>query len=138
MIRRVSTVFKKSKNDSKSKKSDADSATNGSKNGTTNGTSKDKAPAPVTNGADANDHPVKRTDVEGAFEKYAPLIHASQSPLPAQSGDGSYLEHDEPSGLLQDLKAIGFKDIATLRDFVKNKGELVDDKTMIMERIIQV
>lgn len=133
-------MFKKSKNDNKSKKSETDSATNGSKKSTTNGTSKDKAPAPLTNGTDGNDHPVKRTDVEGAFEKYAPLIHASRGPLPAQSGDGSYLDHEEPSGLFQDLKAIGFKDVATLRDYMKNKtsGELVDDKTMIMERIIQV
>lgn len=137
MIRRVSTVFKKSKNDNKPKKSETDSATNGSKKSTTNGTSKDK---PLITGTNGSDHPVRRADVEGAFEKYAPLIHASRGPLPAQSGDGSYVDHDEPSGLFQDLKAIGFKDVATLRDFLKNKasGELIDDKTMIMERIIQV
>lgn len=140
MIRRVSTVFKKSKND-KPKKGEAEAATNGSKKSATNGTShKEKAPEQLTNGAESSDIAVKRTDVEGAFEKYAPLIHASRGPLPAQAGDGSYLEHDEPSGLFQDLKAIGFKDVATLRDYLKNKasGELIDDKTMIMERIIQV
>jgi len=57
-----------------------------------------------------------------------------------QSGDGSYLEHDVPTGLMQDLKALGFRDVGTLINVMKNKanGGLVDDKTYLMERIIQV
>jgi hypothetical protein len=42
--------------------------------------------------------------------------------------------------LFQDIRTLGFKDFGTLAAFMKNKasGEVVDDKTMLMERIIQV
>jgi len=41
---------------------------------------------------------------------------------------------------MADLKNLGFKDLKTLREVIesKAKGELVDDKTYIMERVIQV
>lgn len=81
-----------------------------------------------------------RGDVESAFQKFAQLIHASNRPLPTQSGDGAYLEHAEPTGLMQDLRAIGIQDVATLMELMKTKvkGQLADDKTMLMERVIQV
>lgn len=86
------------------------------------------------------DHSASRADVEGSFTKFAQLIHASRRPLPTQSGDGAYLERTEPTGLLQDLKSIGFKDVETLMELMKSKtsGKLQDDKTYLMERIIQV
>ena len=63
-----------------------------------------------------------------------------RQPLPTQSGDGSYLDHAQPSGLMSDIKAMGFKDVHTLIDVMKNKasGELQDDKTYLMEHTIQV
>ena len=95
--------------------------------------------APKSTTKEPEDHSANRHEVESSFEKYAQLIHASQRPLPTQSGDGAYLDHTEPSGLLQDLKSIGFKDIGTLMQVMKNKasGELQDDKTYMMEHVIQ-
>ncbi|KAI9759515.1 MAG: hypothetical protein M4579_002274 [Chaenotheca gracillima] len=79
-------------------------------------------------------------DVSSTFQQYAQLIHASQRPLPTQTGDGTYIESKMPTGLFQDLKNLGFKDVHTLMDVMKNKasGELADDKTYIMERVIQL
>ena len=41
---------------------------------------------------------------------------------------------------MSDIKAMGFKDVHTLIDVMKNKatGELQDDKTYLMEHTIQV
>ena len=88
----------------------------------------------------AIDHSASRSDVESSFAQFAQLIHASRRPLPTQSGDGAYLEHNEPSGLMSDIKALGFKDVHTLMDVMKNKatGALQDDKTYLMEKTIQV
>ncbi len=63
-----------------------------------------------------------------------------RQPLPTQSGDGSYLDHTQPSGLMSDIKAMGFKDVHTLIEVMKTKvkGELQDDKTYMMEQTIQV
>lgn len=86
------------------------------------------------------DHTASRGDVESSFHEFAQLIHASNRPLPTQSGDGAYLEHSEPTGLMQDLKSIGIKDVGTLMQVMKSKtsGELQDDKTYLMEHVIQV
>lgn len=86
------------------------------------------------------DHSASRADVESSFNKFAQLVHASRRPLPTQSGDGAYLERTEPTGLVQDLKSIGFRDVETLMELMKSKtsGKLQDDKTYLMERIIQV
>lgn len=87
-----------------------------------------------------DDQSAKRHEVTAVFEEYAQLIHASQRPLPNQTGDGTYLEHEHHSSLFQDLGSLGVKDFGTLLDVIKNQvaGGLVDDKTMLMEHIIQV
>lgn len=66
--------------------------------------------------------------------------HKQRRPLPTQAGDGLYLDHAQPSGLMSDLKALGFKDVHTLIDVMKSKatGQLQDDKTYMMEHTIQV
>ncbi|KAL8832165.1 MAG: hypothetical protein Q9191_000438 [Dirinaria sp. TL-2023a] len=89
---------------------------------------------------DPVDHSASRHEVESSFSKFGQLIHASQRPLPTQTGDGAYLDHTEPSGLLHDLKTIGFKDVNTLMQVMRNKatGELQDDKTYMMEHVIQL
>ena len=86
------------------------------------------------------DHSVTRGDVDSSFTQFAQLIHASSRPLPTQTGDGSYIEHEAPSSLFQDLMHLGFKDFKTLEQTIMSKatGALADDKTMLMERIIQV
>ncbi|KAH0556979.1 hypothetical protein GP486_005233 [Trichoglossum hirsutum] len=86
------------------------------------------------------DHSAKREDVDAVFQQFAQLIHASQRPLPTQTGDGSYIEQSVPSGLWQDLGTLGFKDIDTLLQFLKSKksGGPIDDKTYITEKIIRL
>ena len=87
-----------------------------------------------------SDHSASRADIEGSFSQYAQIIHASQQPIPTQNGDGSYVDHKEPSGLISDVRSLGFKDVHTLMDVMKNKatGALQDDKTYLMEKTIQV
>ena len=86
------------------------------------------------------DHSVTRGDVDSSFEQFAQLIQASSRPLPTQTGDGSYIEHEAHSSLFQDIRHLGIKDMKTLQETLVNKatGALADDKTMLMERIIQV
>lgn len=66
--------------------------------------------------------------------------HTQRRPLPTQGGEGLFLDHTQPSGLMSDIKAMGFKDVHTLIDVMKSKatGELQDDKTYLMEHTIQV
>ena len=115
-------------------------------NGSSKGTNGQK-PSQGTNDAIAAkhqwsepDHSVTRGDVESSFEQFAQLIHSASRPLPTQTGDGSYIEHEASSSLFQDLRHLGFKDVKTLVQTVSNKasGALTDDKTMLMEHIIQV
>ncbi|KAL2004333.1 hypothetical protein VTN02DRAFT_3127 [Thermoascus thermophilus] len=130
MIRRLSSTLKKPKGQNESEQ-------NGGGKGKSKRSSK---VSPSHSMASDEDHSAQRSEVAATFEKYAQLIHASKRPLPTQTGDGSYIEHESSTGILQDLAALGFKDVRTVADLVKTKasGELVDDKTMLMERIIQL
>lgn len=134
MLRRFSSTFKKSS------KGDRDSKPNGTQ---VNGQKRQsKVPAPRKSSSDESrsDHGVESDDGVSVFEKYAQVLHASRRPLPNQTGDGTYLEQEHSGSLFKDLRALGFKDIGTLKDLIKTKakGEYIDDKTMLMERIIQV
>lgn len=131
MLRRFSSTFKKSKGDHDSKEKGAH--TNSKRRSVL-------APARRKSSSDEEDNSAKRSEVDGLFGKYAQLIHASQRPLPNQNGDGTYAEQETSTGLWQDLKSMGFKDFGTLKDVIESEvsGELVDDKTMLMERVIQV
>lgn len=142
MLRRFSSTFRKGKKE--------DSQTNGINNvNGVNASSSSAKPdpqrrrsnlAPQKEDKEPEDHSAGHTQVESTFQQYAQLIHAARRPLPTQSGDGAYLDHDMPSGLMDDLKHLGFKDINTLMGVMKTKasGELADDKTYLMERVIQV
>lgn len=97
---------------------------------------------PTVNGTidEQDDKSHEPKGVAETFEAFAQIIHASQRPLPTQTGDGSYVQHHEHTGLWADLRSMGIKDAKTLKEVIANKasGQLVDDKTMIMERVIQV
>lgn len=99
-----------------------------------------RSPVMESKEAENTHHAVKREEVQSSFQQYAQLIHASHRPLPTQSGDGSYIEENVPSGLMQDLKSLGFQDVKTLIGVMKTKatGALADDKTYLMERVIQL
>lgn len=87
-----------------------------------------------------NAHSTSREEVEDTFEQHATLIHASTRPLPTQTGDGSYIKRDEPTGLLADLKNLGLKDLNTVRRILEQKasGEPQDDRQYLMEAVMQV
>ncbi|KAK2808634.1 hypothetical protein FQN50_004498 [Emmonsiellopsis sp. PD_5] len=95
-------------------------------NGQANGKPKKPASKP---GKKSNGRHVKRRDVEGAFTKYAQF-----------SGQTAYLAKGPTSTKLQDLRSMRLKGIKTLVAVVKTKlkGGLLDDKTYLMERVIQL
>ncbi|KAK5258525.1 hypothetical protein LTR40_007737, partial [Exophiala xenobiotica] len=66
--------------------------------------------------------PATRKDVENIFQQFAQLLHASQRPLPTQSGDGQYLDEAKPSGFLADLKSLGLKDVKTVTHMLEDKA----------------
>ncbi|KMU91811.1 linoleate diol synthase (Linoleate (8R)-dioxygenase) [Coccidioides immitis H538.4] len=120
------------------------STTNGHSNGIghTNGTAAGtKASRNGIDKVNSRKSAVKRPQVESTFKQYAQLIHAARRPLPKQSGDGTYLTGPKAkTSLLQDLRSMGPKGWGTLIAVLKNKrsGDLTDDKTYIMERIIHL
>jgi linoleate 10R-lipoxygenase len=127
-MKRFSSVFKKSRDDSKLNVNGAQP------------NSKRNSKAVAARAPEGDDNNAKRHEVSATFEEYAQLIHASRRPLPMQTGDGTYLDNEHNSSIFQDLGVLGVKDFGTLMDVIKNKvtGGLVDDKTMLMEHIIQV
>ena len=58
---------------------------------------------------ESHDPTITRETISETFADYAQLIHASQRPLPNQSGNGQYLEKDEPSGFWADMRSLGIK-----------------------------
>lgn len=84
--------------------------------------------------------PATRKDVEETFEQFAQLIHASRRPLPTQTGDGAYLEKDEPTGFWSDMKNMGFSDLKTITHLLEDMaaGGPMDDRKMHMEEVMQV
>ncbi|KAH6616000.1 heme peroxidase [Chaetomium sp. MPI-SDFR-AT-0129] len=80
--------------------------------------------------------------IANAFERHGQVIQARVKPLPNQSGTaGTFYETKRWGRLRDDLKTLRGADLKTLKNMVvaKVKGEkLSDDKTMIMERVIQL
>lgn len=119
-------------------------------------------PGPLPPLAKAVHHAPLKADRDGvtaALNQFAQSIHAPQKPLPTQIGDGTYSVRKRESGIRTDLKYIGWKgkepiavptmdrtltllvDIKTVFELIKSKihgNEPLDDKTMLMERIIQL
>lgn len=135
----------------------------GSRNNS-NGTNGLKAPpgppAPLATAEHHKPLGADRDGVTAAFKQFANSIHSSRRPLPTQLGDGTVSIRRRQTGLKADLKHLGKKgmrithpsfictcrlifvtDFKTLVDLFKSKihgTEPVDDKTMLMERIIQI
>ncbi|MCJ1398075.1 hypothetical protein MMC11_001272 [Xylographa trunciseda] len=137
MLRRFST-FRKARRDEGAVKANGANGINGA-NGVNGSYTPDKA---LINGSShakkektENEH--SSTEGQGLLEQFAQLIHMSRRPLPTQSGDGAYLDHEVPSGLMDDLRSLGFKDVKTLMQVMtQKKGTLQDDKTYLMERLV--
>lgn len=133
MIKRFSSTFKKGR-------PKEDEAVNGRPSPQNQGLSRTATSSTLEKRkAEDTHHSVKREEVQSSLQQFAQLIHTAKRPLPTQSGDGTYLEHEVPSSMMEDLKSLGFKDVKTLMAVMKTKasGELADDKTYLMERVIQ-
>ncbi|CAK7232698.1 hypothetical protein SCUCBS95973_009190 [Sporothrix curviconia] len=76
----------------------------------------------------------------GFFGKISSLRAASKRPLPTQTGNGTYIVAKKYTGLRGDIKYISWDNVKTVLELAKNKkkGGPVDDRTMIMERVIQL
>ncbi|KAI9799736.1 MAG: hypothetical protein M1833_003855 [Piccolia ochrophora] len=146
MLKRFSSTFRKEKNKDKTESNGTTNGANGvseklSRRASSFGYPKrTKSENKSSVGPAPANHGEQSEDVATMFRQYAQLIHASQRPLPNQTGDGTYQDHKMPSGLWQDLRSLGFKDMNTLMDVLRDQasGELTDDKTYIMERVIQL
>ncbi|KAI4142174.1 MAG: hypothetical protein LQ341_003278 [Variospora aurantia] len=134
MLRRFSSKFTSKRKEDAQNRVKVDDGTNGVVNGNR------KRVSLAVQKPDASDYSVTHGDVQSNFEKFAHLLHASNRPLPTQSGDGAYLEEGQPSSFLQDLRTFGFKDYQTMMQVMKGKatGELQDDKTYTMEHLMQL
>ncbi|KAI1432687.1 linoleate diol synthase [Xylaria sp. CBS 124048] len=80
-----------------------------------------------------------RDGISQAFAMLGQWVRASNRPYSTQTADGTFTLTKPPS-LKRDLKTLTMKDLRTIKSMVitKVKGQLVDDKTMIMENIIQL
>ncbi|KAL3448255.1 heme peroxidase [Aspergillus insuetus] len=82
------------------------------------------------------------TERTGVINGVSKVIHMAARPLPTETGDGSYITDGDDHGgsLWADLRALGIEDASTIKDFITTTahGPLVDDKTMLMERIIRL
>lgn len=82
-----------------------------------------------------------RQGVENAFERHRQTIQSAVQPLPTQQGAGTFSENKKWGKLSSDLMTLRWADFKTLKHMAvaKIKGEKIsDDKTMIMEKVIQL
>ncbi|EMC96034.1 hypothetical protein BAUCODRAFT_34798 [Baudoinia panamericana UAMH 10762] len=88
---------------------------------------------------DPPNHGEQRQTVGADLEAFTGLISHMMRPMPEQMGDGTYAKHEEAhSSLFSELSSLGIKDYKTLADYVSAGTGPVDDKTMLMERVIQL
>ncbi|TAQ87459.1 hypothetical protein B7494_g4210, partial [Chlorociboria aeruginascens] len=146
MLKRVASVFKKDKKDDNANGSPSGNASTSKIDKVTSRTNKRRGSS-LTRNANSNgpsegpDHSVTRDSVAASLGKFSGVVHASRRPLPTETGDGSYVTEPKESGLFDDLKAMRMKDVETLDMALKvelGSTKLTDDKTMLMERTIQL
>ncbi|KKA20520.1 Linoleate 8R-lipoxygenase [Rasamsonia emersonii CBS 393.64] len=79
-------------------------------------------------------------DIQKSLVQLQQVIGASLRPLPTETGDGTYITHTTPTGLINDLPHVKPKDVETLIDVAKaaTTGDPQNDRDYIMERVIQL
>ncbi|KAF1939138.1 hypothetical protein EJ02DRAFT_352903 [Clathrospora elynae] len=96
--------------------------------------------------ADLSELSKLRNTLGGSFKAAASLIGAAAAPVPDQTGDGSKITPEEKASLyktieggLRDLSYLGIDNVESLLKIQKEKmlGALTDDKTYLMEGLIQ-
>lgn len=82
----------------------------------------------------------ERINVNGKIAQVEQVVTAALRPLPTQTGDGSYVQTPNVTGLAKDLLHFDLKDAKTLAEVAKTAvtGEAMNDRDYIMERVIQV
>lgn len=77
-------------------------------------------------------------DVESAFESVSSVVNVSNKPMCPNPPSNDDLV--EPTGLLEDLHDLGFKDVKTLVELIKGSltGEPMNDNKLLMEHIMQL
>ncbi|KAH6966960.1 heme peroxidase [Fusarium venenatum] len=118
-------------------------ASNQAKNGAvaTNGYGNEKSSSSASSSQRKEVPAPPHNKSEGLVKSIKKLRLASKRPLPTEMGDGSYRQVATRPGLKQDVRRLRGKDLKTLLEIIssKLKGEMQqDDKTMIMERTIQL
>lgn len=78
--------------------------------------------------------------IEQTLAAVSGVIKAAFRPLPTQTGDGNYIEAPKETGVFHDILMTRPEDVKTLLEAKMHEmsGDPVDDKTYLMERIIQV
>ncbi|CAK7274991.1 hypothetical protein SEPCBS119000_006456 [Sporothrix epigloea] len=110
----------------------------------TSGTAMATEKQPVTDGNLTNLPPlatgIKNKSTPGLLEKIGSLRAASKRQLPTQTGNGTYIAAKKYTGLRKDLQHFSWDSLRTVIEMAKNKRNkgLVNDRTMIMERVIQL
>ena len=84
------------------------------------------------------DHAESRVDLEESLGSLLSLVDHSMRGLPTQYADGTYAKEENHPSRWKELSTIGLKDVKTLKDQLVNGKGPVDDKTMLMERVIQL
>ncbi|CAK7563354.1 MAG: hypothetical protein SEPTF4163_001221 [Sporothrix epigloea] len=83
---------------------------------------------------------IKAKTSSSLFGKISSLRAASKRQLPVQTGNGTYIMAKNYTGLLDDIKHLSWDNIKTIFELAKSKKNNgpVNDRTMIMERVIQL
>lgn len=78
--------------------------------------------------------------VTDTFESLVGVVKAAASPLPTQTGDGSYIQRTKATGVLADVIKLHPSDIRTLVDLAKTglTGAPIDDSTFLLERLVKL
>ncbi|XXH03320.1 hypothetical protein Hte_009718 [Hypoxylon texense] len=112
---------------------DSNTSTTMSKSTELHGPSRKEKPAAIPK--------ADREGISTVFAQFGQLLNASRRPLPTENGDGSYNTVAKRTGLKKDLKYLRMQDVRTVLDLARSKAkgeQVTDDKTMIMERVIQL
>ncbi|KAJ5720751.1 Psi-producing oxygenase A [Penicillium malachiteum] len=77
---------------------------------------------------------------ESKIAQVEQVVAASLRPLPAKTGDGTYVKETKTTGIIKDLGHVHLKEVKALVEVVKDSvtGEPWNDRDYIMERVIQL
>jgi hypothetical protein len=149
-MKRIGSVFRKKEKkgrESVNGTSTSDTAYSEQKGSTANSASPTTAlsngnKTPNNDPSDGPDHSVNRDGILTSIEKFGMVMNLAGRPLPSGTGDGTYIDEPKPtSSMWDDLKTLRVKDYATLHELLEKElsgDSLTNDKTMVMERVIQV